>query len=288
HMKVILAGLGNWYSVWNIVKESASTADQLGFHGLALPDHFVWGAEAASWEGVVEGFDATLDSWTAIAYLAAMTDKLRLGTLVTPMSLRPPTILAKIVATVDVISGGRVFLGVGAGWSRREFEIYGEWAEPRIRVDMTAEAVEVVRRLWTMERAEFTGRHYLLRDGVLEHKPIQKPHPPLVFGGENRRMLRLAGKYADICYIPPWVKMGVEKAREVVDAAASEAGRLGKIAYAGGRTSPPTPRFEPGVYFRDLEKAVNAGCSYYVVSFPRSSYVESMRRFASEVMPSYL
>lgn len=286
-MQFILSGLGNWYSMWKTIREAALAADRLGFHGLALPDHFLWGAEAVKWEGVVEGFDATLDSWTALAHLAAITDTIRLGTLVTPMSLRPPTILAKIVATLDVISGGRVFLGVGAGWSKREFEVYGEWAEPRVRVDKTAEAVEVVKRLWTMDRAEFNGRHYVVRDGVLEPKPVQKPYPPLVFGGENKRMLTLAGLHADICYIPPWVKMGVEKARAIVDLAASEAGRRDKIEYAFGKTTPPT-RFNPKDYEAELENASNSGYSYYVVSFPRSSYVESMTLFAKEIMPSYL
>ncbi len=282
-----MAGLGNWCSMWNIIRDAATAADRLGFYGLALPDHYIWGREAAAWEGVVEGFDATLDSWTALAYLSAETERLKLGTLVTPMTLRPPAILAKIVATVDVISGGRVFLGVGAGWSRREFEVYGEWVEAAERVDKTAEAVELVKRLWTMERVDFTGRYYSVLEGVLEPKSVQKPHPPLVFGGEHLRMLRLAGKYADICYIPAWIKMGFERALLTVRTAAAEAGRGDVIAFAGGRTAPLTPKFDPEAYFKDIEKALNAGCGYYVVSFPRDSYTTSMDAFASQVMPSY-
>jgi alkanesulfonate monooxygenase SsuD/methylene tetrahydromethanopterin reductase-like flavin-dependent oxidoreductase (luciferase family) len=286
-MKFIVAGLGNWYSLWNLIREAASAADRLGFYGLAIPDHYIWGREAAAWVGVVEGFDATLESWTALAYLSAETERLKLGTLVTPMSLRPPTILAKVVSTVDIISGGRVFLGVGAGWSKREFEVYSDWSEAAVRVDKTAEAVELVKKLWTMERVDFMGRYYRVRNGILEPKPIQKPHPPLVFGGERLRMLRLAGKYADICYIPPWIKMGFEKALLTVRAAASEAGRGDMIAFAGGSTSPLSSKFDPEAYIRDVEKALGIGCSYYVVSFPRDSYIQSMEAFASTVVPSF-
>lgn len=287
-MRFIAVGLGNWYSMWETVKRAVIEADRLGFFGFALPDHFLWGEEAVRWEGFVEGFDATIDSWTAIAYLSGITDRLRLGTLVTPLTLRPPAILAKIVTTVDLLSKGRVFLGVGAGWSRREFEMYAEWDEPRVRVEKTAEAVRLITMLWTMSKIDFDGKYYKIHNGVFEPKPIQRPYPLLLFGGVGRRMLELAGLHADICFIPQWINMDFRRAREIVDSVAAKASRRDKLTYAGGRTSPPSNRFNESAYLQDIEQALHNGCKYYMAAFPRNTYIDSMKRFAFEIMPSYV
>src|SRR5260370_35431132 len=105
--------------------------------------------------------------------------------------------LANIVSTVDVISNGRSFLGVGAGWSRREFEAYSEWNEPGVRVAKTEEGLRLILGLWTEDKEEFQGKYYRAKGGVLEPKPIQKPHPPILFGRSTPRMQRQTGPQCD-------------------------------------------------------------------------------------------
>jgi len=225
-LKFVLTALGNWYEGWNLTQSAVAEADKLTFWGFLMPDHYMWGGEMGS--------DSTLDSWVALTYLAAKTNQIRLGTLVSPIPFRPPGLLAKVVSTLDVVSGGRAILGVGAGWSQAEFEGFSEWSEPRIRVDKTREGVELILRLWKEKKADFNGKYYRSRKAILEPKPIQKPHPPLLFAGFGPRMLRLAGRYADICLIPPvgWTELTRHNMRSIVEQEAVRLSRADKISFA--------------------------------------------------------
>jgi F420-dependent oxidoreductase-like protein len=141
------------------------------------------------------------DAWTTIAALAARTSTLRFGTLVSPATFRAPGLLANAAATADHVSGGRIELGVGAGWNEREHRAYGfPFPEARVRVEMLTEQVEIVHRLWTEEHVEFQGEHYTLEDAPGQPKPLQQPRPPLLVGGGGGRgtvdaALRFADEY---------------------------------------------------------------------------------------------
>src|SRR3954465_5298995 len=126
-----------------------------------------------------EAHNVAHDAWTTIAALAARTSKLRFGTLVSPATFRAPALLANAAATADHVSGGRIELGLGAGWMEREHRAYGfPFPEARTRVEMLAEQVEIVHRLWTEERVDFRGRHYTLEDAPGQPKPVQQPRAP--------------------------------------------------------------------------------------------------------------
>src|SRR6201998_1236394 len=128
------------------------------------------------------------DAWTTIAALAARTTTLRLGTLVSPATFRLPGLLANAAATAAHASGGRIELGLGAGWMEREHRAYGfPFPETKMRVEMLAEQVEIVHRLWTEERVDFRGRHYTLEDAPAQPRPVQRPRPPLLVGGGGGR-----------------------------------------------------------------------------------------------------
>ncbi len=176
------------FANWKQIQTAAIESDQLGYWGFVLPDHYMWGPE--------RGGDSTFETWTALTYLAAKTEKIRLGTLVTPIPFRPPGMLAKIVSTLDLLSNGRTILGVGAGWSQTEFEGYSEWNSNKIRVDKTREGVDLILKLWTQEKVDFKGIFYHANGAVLDPKPFQKPHPPLLFAGiwstnaQNGRRIR--------------------------------------------------------------------------------------------------
>jgi F420-dependent oxidoreductase-like protein len=141
-----------------------------------------------------------LENWTLLGALAAQTSRLRIGHLVTSNLYRSPPVLAKMATTVDIISGGRLILGIGAGWSSPEQDAYGA---PRLsaaeRIGRLAEACQIIRRAWTEEVFDFDGRYYQLRGVYAEPKPVQVPHPPILIGGKGeRRTLRVVAEHADI------------------------------------------------------------------------------------------
>jgi F420-dependent oxidoreductase-like protein len=144
--------------------------------------------------------DACLEGWTTLTALAARTQRLRVGIMVTGNTYRHPAVLAKMGATVDAISGGRLDFGIGAGWNEEESSAYGiALPPPGERIRRLGEACEVVRRLWTERVANFEGKYYQLKDAYCEPKPIQQPHPPFVIGGSGeQKTLRVVAQYAQI------------------------------------------------------------------------------------------
>lgn len=176
---------------YNALLEMAQEAEAAGFEAFFRSDHWL------SIEGVEER--AATDAWTTMAGLARDTRSIRLGTLVSPITFRLPIAIAKISATVDQMSGGRVELGLGAGWSDAEHERFGIPFPPITeRFDRLAEVIQIVRGLWVEAIFSFSGLHYQLRDAVCEPKPLQRPHPPIIVGGYGKpRTLALAASYAN-------------------------------------------------------------------------------------------
>jgi alkanesulfonate monooxygenase SsuD/methylene tetrahydromethanopterin reductase-like flavin-dependent oxidoreductase (luciferase family) len=150
------------------------------------------------------------EGWTLLAALAAQTERLRLGLLVTSNRFRPPAMLAKIATTVDVISGGRLELGIGAGsrpshpLARREYDAHGlPFHDAANAVGSLAEACTVIRRLWTeAEPFDFEGTHHQLTGAFANPKPVQRPHPPILIGGRSAAVLRVVAEHADLWNIP--------------------------------------------------------------------------------------
>ena len=169
----------------------AHACEAHGIPALFRSDHHlsVMGAEARG----------SLDAWATIAALAAETSTLRLGTLVSPVTFRHPSALAKLVTTADHVSGGRVELGLGAGWNEREHAAYGFPFPPlKVRMDMLAEQLEIVHGQWTASPFSFAGEHYRLEELDAQPKPVQTPHPPLLMGGQaGPRAAALAARWAD-------------------------------------------------------------------------------------------
>jgi F420-dependent oxidoreductase-like protein len=154
----------------------AAAAEDAGLEALFRSDHYL------SLEAPTER--ASLDAWTTLAALAARTSRIRLGTLVSPATFRHPSVLAKSVATVDHVSGGRVELGLGAGWMELEHRAYGfEFPPASERVARFAEQLEIVHRVWTEDTTTFRGRYYTLEACPGLPKPVQRPRPPIIVGG---------------------------------------------------------------------------------------------------------
>ena len=172
------------YHTPEYLRTVAEAADKHGIDVALIWDHY-----NLPWS------NSTVDAWVALSYMASITENILLGTCVTPIPFRPPAQLAKIVSSLDNLSGGRVVLGVGAGWHRPEFEGYSRWRGDSERVSMTLEAVNLMTRLWTEGKVTFKGKYYQTRSTVLEPKPVQKPYPQMWWGTTGKRMLNAAARY---------------------------------------------------------------------------------------------
>lgn len=141
-----------------------------------------------------------LEGWTLLAAYAAQTSRIRVGLMVTGNTYRHPAVLAKIAATVDIISNGRLDLGIGAGWNEYEHSSMGiPLYAPGERIRRFGEACEIIKRLFTQHLTDFDGRYYQLKEARCEPKPVQKPHPPFVIGGSGEQLtLKYVAKYADV------------------------------------------------------------------------------------------
>jgi F420-dependent oxidoreductase-like protein len=169
----------------------------------------------------------SLDAWATIAALAAVTEKLRLGTMVSPATFRHPAVLAKMAVTADHVSGGRVEVGIGAGWWEREHEVYGFELPPiGPRLDALEEQMQVVLGHWGPGPFDFDGTYFSARELDALPKPVQRPRPPLILGGRGgNRSLRLAARYADEYNTVMSTAEEVRDIRARLDAACEAEGR---------------------------------------------------------------
>lgn len=191
-MRVCLMIEGQQGVTWGDWLRLADACERLGFEGLFRSDHY-FSAPGVSGTG-------STDAWTVLGAIAARTRRLRLGTLVSPVTFRAPGLLAKVAATVDEISGGRVEIGMGAGWWTEEHAQHGfPFPDDRERFAMLEEQLAIVDGLLRRDRFSFHGEHYVVDDAVFLPKTVQRPRPPIVLGGQlvGPQMQRLVGAYAD-------------------------------------------------------------------------------------------
>jgi F420-dependent oxidoreductase-like protein len=176
---------------WPELLEFWRRADGLGFSSCWIPDHF--------YAGVGDTDRPCWEAWTVLSAMAMATRRIRIGTMVLGNTFRHPAVVANMAATLDHVSGGRLELGIGAGWMQVEHDGYGiPLPPPRERLDRLDEALQVLKLLFTQKRATFHGDYYRLEEAICEPKPLQKPYPRLVVGGGGeKRTLRVVAKHAD-------------------------------------------------------------------------------------------
>jgi len=186
---------------WATLCSWAQRADELGFDSVWLADHLFSETHkygAIEKDGAPARRDGTFDPIVAFAGLAAVTRNVRLGTLVLCSPFRPPTIAAKMLATLDLLSDGRVTIGIGGGWQRSEFIDGGIPFHPHAeRLEQLVEAIEIIQRLLAGDHVTFAGRHYRAQDARFRPHPVQKPRPPIWVGGRSDGILDVAARCAD-------------------------------------------------------------------------------------------
>lgn len=176
---------------WEKMLGVARTAEAAGFDSVWVFDHFH--------TVPVPTQEPTYEAWTLMAALAAATSRIRLGQMCTCNSYRSPAYLAKVAASIDVISGGRLEFALGAGWYRHEYLAYGyDFPKPSVRIGMLGEAVEIIKAMWSQPEAHFAGRYYRISGAICRPQPLQQPHPPIwIAGGGEKLTLRLVARHAD-------------------------------------------------------------------------------------------
>jgi F420-dependent oxidoreductase-like protein len=219
-MKLCLMIEGQEGVTWPQWLALARACEQHGIDTLFRSDHYL------NLDGQHPG-RGSLDAWATLTALAGVTTSLRLGTLVSPATFRHPSELAKVVTTADQISGGRVELGLGAGWHEREHQAFGfPFAPTRVRMDVLEEQLQVVLGAWGEPPFSFHGTHYQLEGLDAQPRPVQQPHPPLIMGGSGGpRSAALAARFADEYNTPFPSLEDVRGRRAAIHQACERAGR---------------------------------------------------------------
>ena len=305
----------HWPSMLGVAKQ----AEALGYESVWVYDHFHTIPEPTQ--------EVTYEAWTLMAALAATTDTIRLGQMCTCNGYRSPSYLAKVAASIDVISGGRLEMGIGGGWYEHEYNAYGyPFPKPSVRLGELDEAVQIMKLMWTQEESSFTGKHYTIDGAICQPKPVQNPHIPLwIAGGGEQLTLRTAAKYADYTNFGSTVDSFLHK-KSVLEGHCERIGRdVSEITMSSSlnviigideaevdrKRRAIRDRFEGVVsdadrtmdrWFGGAQAAVgtpdqlieqvasyrDAGCGYLILNFPDSAVdPSSMELFAAEVMSTF-
>jgi len=215
------------YANWNTCLTIAKKAEQLEYDSVWVSDHFV----------SPSGRPYGLEAWTVLSALATSTHKIRLGTYVLCNQFRHPSLVAKMAATLDNVSGGRLDLGIGAGWLRNEHVAFGfGWEKHSARVERLREAVAIIRKLWTENHVSYEGKYFQLKDATAEPKPLQKPHPAVWIGGNSDNIKKVVAEVGDgwIPVLPTSRELndGVLQIKEMMRCVGREPQPL-QVAYGG-------------------------------------------------------
>lgn len=305
--KMELAGIEGAENKWNKAVEIAVLAEQLGFDSIWVYDHFH--------NVPVPAHEAVFECWTTIAAISQRTSRIRLGQMVGCNSYRNPGLLAKITSTVDVISGGRLDWGIGAGWYENEYRGYGyEFKKPSDRIGMLRETVEIVKSMWTNAETTYDGKYYKMERANCDPKPLQQPTPPVWIGGGGEKVtLRVVAEHADVSNFGSSVEEFVRK-REILKGHCAAIGRdeetirktvssevfiretEKEIIEAGSRSlwGEPAESWRakalvgtPEQVSEKIQRYLDAGCTGFVPWCPDYPSTETLELFARHVMPNF-
>jgi len=300
HVSAIYA---NWDTFLTIAKE----AEQLGYDSVWVSDHFI-SPNSRSYG---------LEAWTVLSALASSTHKIRLGTYVLCNQFRHPSLLAKMASTLDNISKGRLELGIGAGWLRKEHLAFGfNWDKHSARIERLRETIEITKTLWTKDRMSYVGKYFQLKEATLEPKPFQKPHPPVWIGGNSEIIRRVVAELGDgwipVLPTPKQLADGVLQIKEKMKNIGRSPQRL-LVAYGGSgcaliaeneelvkKLAEPLIRSmrkpveesacligTPKQCIQKIEQYQKAGAQKIVAGFYDFPSLKGMRLFAKSVIPRF-
>jgi F420-dependent oxidoreductase-like protein len=263
----------------------AQAADRAGYDSIWVMDHFF------QIRGVGAAEEPMLEAYTTLGYLAALTQSARLGTLVTGVTYRHPAILAKIVTTLDVLSGGRAWLGIGAAWNEEEHVGLGIPFPPLAeRFERLEEAIQICLQMWAEGDGPYEGKHYRLARTLNSPQALSRPHPPIMIGGNGeRKTLRLVAKYADACNIfggPEDLARKLDVLRRHCDEVGRNYDEIEKTVYYMmdvGEDGSRVPRVN-----QDLERLAEAGAQTAIGALRGVERIDPIERVGQDVIPKIL
>jgi F420-dependent oxidoreductase-like protein len=270
--------------------EIARTADDTGFASIWVMDHFF---QIAPMLGQVE--DPMLEGYGVLSYLAAVTKRVRLGTLVTGVHYRQPGFLIKQVTNVDVLSGGRAYFGVGAGWYEQESKGLGFPFPPlATRFEWLEETLQIAHQMWAPNQPKdvkpYEGQHFQLAEPINSPQPLSKPHPPIMVGGMGeKKTLRLVAQYADACNL--FAGDDYDILRHKLDVLAGHCQALGRPYEEIERTSLGTVHLAPGEMSVDdvIERCrgmAGAGIQQAIFNMPNVHEIAPLEQFGRQIIPT--
>jgi F420-dependent oxidoreductase-like protein len=290
---------------WDETRAAALEFEALGFDSVWLNDHLY---------GIPGPHIPIFEAWTTLSAVGAITSRVQLGTLVSPVGFRNPALLAKMAATLDNITNGRVIVGLGSGWFEMEFSGYGfEFPPLAVRLRQLDEGATLMKQMWTEAQPSFTGKEFHTASVYCEPKPVRQPHPPILIGGGGEKvLLRTAAKHADI-----WNNLAVhqgqlahkvERLRAHCEAIGRDPGSIlisqQTMVVIGKDTADARAKVEKAqaIYGGHLGQGISgtppecidkihvhvaAGCTMFIIEFFGRDTREPARLFAETVLPAF-
>jgi F420-dependent oxidoreductase-like protein len=265
--------------------EIGRSADEAGFASLWVMDHFF------QIQGVGDVDEPMLEGYSALNFLAGVTNRAKLGTLVTGVHYRYPGLLVKTVTTLDVLSGGRAYLGIGAGWNERESRGLGvPFPSTRERFERLEEALHIAHQMWSGEVGPYEGEHYQLAETLNSPQALSEPHPPVMSGGMGeKRTLRLVAQYADACNLFSYG--GSDLVRHKLDVLRSHCEDVGRDYEEIERTALGTAYLaERGMGKDDViglcREMSEAGVQHLIFNMPNVHEIAPLETFGEKIIPA--
>lgn len=290
------------------LKKQAIRCDNLGYYSLWTSDHLLGMYETTA--------SPRFECWTLTTALAMVTKKIMISQLTLANPFRNPALLAKMAATIDVISNGRSILSIGAGWHEGEFNAYGyDFGTWKTRLQKMDEAAEIIKLLWNEEKPSFNGKYYTIKDAYCNPKPLQNPMPLMIAGGGEKRTLKTVAKHGDLSNYSAWTgtpkdfkektailnkhceKVGrdpeeIQKtwaAFTFIDENQEKAEETAKKHYAKSRFTDEIRGLvgSPETIAQQIRDYIDAGASHFILSFLGGNWEKQVDLFAREVVPEF-
>lgn len=263
----------------------ARTADQAGFSSIWVMDHYF------QIEMIGEADEPMLEGYATLSHLAGLTEQARLGTLVTGVVYRHPGLLIKTVSTLDVLSGGRAYLGIGAAWFEREAEGLGVPFPPLAeRFERLEETLQIAHQMWSDDAGSFEGEHYQLAETLNRPQPLSEPHPPILIGGMGeKKTLRLVAQYADACNL--FVRAGIDTLRHKLDVLQQHCDDVGRDYDEIEKTTLGTVHIAPDEMSADevidtCRELAGIGIQHAIFNMPNVHEITPLETFGQEIIPA--
>ncbi len=263
--------------------EIAHTADEAGFASIWVMDHYF----QIEWAGRVT--DPMLEAYSALNYMAGVTKRARLGAMVTGVIYRQPAYLIKTVSALDVLSGGRAYLGIGAAWNEREALGLGFPFPPlKERFERLEETLQIAKQLWAGDQKPYSGKYYRLNEPLNSPQPLTQPHPPILIGGSGeKKTLRLVAQYGDACNL--FARTGLDTIRKKLDVLKHHCDDVGRPYAQIERTALGVVNLaesKPADLIKTCRDLANLGIQHFIISLPNVYEITPLEVIGREVIPA--